>query len=252
MDWVVDAGNTHLRWAGVRAGRVCWQAALREVTMEGLTGAWGGAAPPDRLLVASVATPEKRAELAGIASRLWGLEPEFLRSPAMGWGVRNAYRAPAQLGIDRFAALVAANQRHPDGALVVDIGTAVTADLLVAGEHRGGYILPGPGLMARALANGTAGVPAADPDPATAPGVDTPSGAGRGIIHAVVGAIAEVRTHLAAQGLSGVPCLLTGGGAALVASRIAPPRIQLPGLVLEGLARMAAEPMDRDACGSSF
>ncbi|MFP4182205.1 MAG: type III pantothenate kinase [Thiohalospira sp.] len=244
MDWVVDAGNTHLRWAGARGGRILWQAALPDAGPKALTAAWSCAPPPARIVVATVAGPRTRETIARAARDSGQREPEFLVSPAAGWGVRNGYREPANLGIDRFAALVAARHRHPAGALVVDVGTAVTLDLLVGGEHRGGYILPGPALMGEALTTGTAGVAAAQPDPAEAPGRDTATGVGRGIAHALVGAVAEVRAHLAGQGLSGVPCILTGGGAALVAQRIAPPRIQLPGLVLEGLARMAAEPMD--------
>lgn len=244
MDWVVDAGNTRIRWAAVRATRILWQVALPAVELTQLTAAWARAAAPDRILVGTVAGPEVRETIISTARASWQREPGFLQSPASGWGVRNGYQEPAQLGIDRFAALVAANRRSPRGALVVDVGTAVTLDLLVAGEHRGGYILPGPGLMARALASGTADVNAAAPDPEEVPGVDTASAVGRGIMHAVVGAVAEVRAHLAGQGLSGVPCIVTGGGAPLVAERIASPRNLLPGLVLEGLARMAAEPMD--------
>jgi type III pantothenate kinase len=244
MDWVVDAGNTRIRWAALSAGRIFWQVALPGAEPARIAAAWARAEAPDRILVSAVAGPEVRQAITRAARASWQREPEFLQSPAAGWGVRNGYRDPARLGIDRFAALVAANRRFPAGALVVDVGTAVTLDLLIAGEHRGGYILPGPGLMARALERGTAAVSAAGPDPEEAPGRDTASAVGRGTVHAVVGAVAEVRAHLAGQGLSGVPCIVTGGGAPLVAERIASPRNLLPGLVLEGLAQMAAEPMD--------
>ncbi|SFD73869.1 type III pantothenate kinase [Thiohalospira halophila DSM 15071] len=244
MDWVVDAGNSRLRWAAVRAGRIHWQVAVPTADPTEVEAAWARAKAPYRILVGAVAGPDVRETIRSTAHAAWQREPELLRSPGFGWGVRNGYREPGQLGIDRFAALVAANRRAPAGSVVVDIGTAVTVDVLIAGEHRGGYILPGLDLMARSLASGTAAVDTAAPDPETAVGRDTPSAVGRGIVHAVVGAVAEIRAHLAAQGLSGVPCFLTGGGALLVAERIAPPRDLLPGLVLEGLAQMAAEPMD--------
>jgi len=244
MDWVLDAGNTTLRWAAVHAGHIVWQAALPASECPRLTAVWARARPPGRLLVSAVGSADVRLGITAAARENWGVEPDFLQSPAAGWGVRNGYWEPAELGIDRFSALVAATRRAPAGALVVDVGTAVTMDVLIAGEHRGGYILPGLELMTDALTRGTAKVAQARPDPAEGPGCDTDTGVGRGIAHAVIGAVTEVRAHLAGQGLSGVPCILTGGGAPLVAQRIAPPRIQLPGLVLEGLARMAVEPMD--------
>ena len=253
MDWVIDAGNTRLRWAVVEAGRIREQMALPAPATPGAIGdAWRRFPPPDRLLVASVGPPTIRDAIARTARALWKREPTFLVTPDRGWGVTVAYRHPASFGIDRFAALVAAHRRSPSAALVVDIGTAMTIDILVAGRHWGGYIVPGPDLMARSLEVGTAELQAGHASPVPAPGRETATAMERGIGHALVGSVAEVRTHLAAQGLSEVTCLLTGGNAFLMRDRVAAPRVELPGLVLEGLARMAAEPMDSDACGSSF
>lgn len=252
MDWVVDAGNTGLRWAAVRGGRIVWQAGLGAPTPDRIRDTWARAPAPERILVAAVGDAAIREAIARTAREAWGREPTFLVSPPAGWGVTNGYPDPARLGIDRFAAVVAARRRFPAAALVIDVGTAMTIDILIQGIHQGGYILPGPDLMARCLEVGTAELPPARASAMAAPAIETSEAMGRGTGHALIGAVAEVRTHLAGQGLSGVPCVLTGGGAALVRERIAPPREELPGLVLEGLARMAAEPMDSDACGSSF
>lgn len=254
MDLLIDLGNSGLRWGLACGGQVFEQGRIG--TKAGITGSsevhsfLGGLRPPERVIGALVAPPESARALASMIRDLWGYEPVFPASPQAGWGVDNGYSSPAQLGIDRFAALVAARRREPAGAVVVDVGTAVTIDILIGGVHRGGYILPGPQLMADSLAAGTAAVSAAPADPSKAPGVDTAAGVGRGIGHAITGAVAEVRAHLEAQGLSGLPCLITGGGAGLLMERVASPRYRLRGLVIEGLARMAAEPMDEDACES--
>ena len=79
-------------------------------------------------------------------------------------GVKNGYRNPAQLGSDRWAALIGARALH--GArpvLVVCCGTATTIDLLTAqGQFAGGCILPGVGTMLRSLHEKTAALPDAD------------------------------------------------------------------------------------------
>src|SRR5688572_30389073 len=61
---------------------------------------------------------------------------------------------PDMVGIDRLLGAVAANEvRDPARpAIVVDLGSAITVDLVAAdGAFRGGAILPGIGMSARAL-----------------------------------------------------------------------------------------------------
>jgi pantothenate kinase type III len=63
-------------------------------------------------------------------------------------------------GADRVANVVAMSQLHPLPSLCVDMGTAITFDLV--GETKtyvGGLITPGPTLMTQALAEGTARLP---------------------------------------------------------------------------------------------
>ena len=79
-------------------------------------------------------------------------------------GVTNGYDHPTRLGADRWVAMIGARWRvlsrgAPRPALVVMVGTAVTVDALDAdGRFLGGLILPGFGLMLRALEMGTAGL----------------------------------------------------------------------------------------------
>ncbi len=81
---------------------------------------------------------------------------------ASAGGVVNGYDNPAQLGADRWAALIGARGLHAGPALVVMAGTATTVDCLDAqGVFRGGLILPGLDLMRRSLARNTAGLPEA-------------------------------------------------------------------------------------------
>ena len=72
---------------------------------------------------------------------------------------------PARVGTDRLLAALAAYRRAEGACIVVDAGTAVTVDAVdVGGTFLGGAIFPGPDLMARALAEGTAQLPLVKPE----------------------------------------------------------------------------------------
>lgn len=75
--------------------------------------------------------------------------------------LRIGYRTPLTLGQDRIAAAVGAWSLHPGcGLLVVDMGTAVTYDVVTAdGTYLGGNIAPGVGMRLRALRSFTARLP---------------------------------------------------------------------------------------------
>ena len=95
---------------------------------------------------------------------LWDLEPRWVVPTVSGGGIVNGYDHPSRLGADRWVALIGARHRvlaegTPRPALVVMVGTAVTVDALdLEGRFLGGLIVPGFGLMLRALEMGTAGL----------------------------------------------------------------------------------------------
>src|SRR5436190_10115346 len=126
-----------------------------------------------------------------------GLALTVVRSQAEQLGVANGYRDPAQLGSDRWAALIAANRVGPGHKLVVNAGTALTIDALTAeGRFLGGVIVPGPALMRHSLDRGTAGLrltegacaefPQSTPDAITSGAIQACSGAVERLAHAMV------------------------------------------------------------------
>jgi type III pantothenate kinase len=155
--------------------------------------------------------------------------------------VRNAYREPARLGADRFAALIGAHAHGAAPCVVVSAGTAISVDLLAqGGKHLGGIIVPGLRLMRDALNAGTAGVHAKPGQIVEMPdGTDDAVATGSAL--AAVGAIESLRARLAARTEASVRVLLTGGDAALLAPLLAPPVEVAEHLVLEGLAEFAAQ-----------
>jgi pantothenate kinase type III len=162
---------------------------------------------------------------------------------------RIAYREPARLGVDRFLALIAAHRaaRGTDHAgrpsLIIDAGTAITYDLLLAnGTHLGGLILPGLGMMRDSLLAGTQIPPQASADAEVPWADDTAAAIAAGGLHAA-GALAErlyQQLRDVDAGAGREPRLwLTGGDAERLASVIGPPVDQVPDLVLRGLAAFA-------------
>lgn len=153
---------------------------------------------------------------------------------------------PQRVGIDRLAAAAAAAVVKPEaeGAIIVDCGTAATVDMVAAdGRFLGGAILPGPTLMARALAQGTSKLPEVwaleHADPPALPGRNTREAIAAGIGWGMRGAIAE----LVARGRlvlgPSAPVILTGGWSRAILPAV-PGATEMPDLVLQGIA-LAAE-----------
>jgi type III pantothenate kinase len=84
---------------------------------------------------------------------------EFFRTSPNCCGLTHAYAMPEQHGVDRWAALLGARKLYAGPLCVVDVGTAVTVDLLTAeNQHRGGRIMPGLNMMRHSLSSSTAGI----------------------------------------------------------------------------------------------
>ena len=253
---LVDAGNTRLKWAVLSAGRMGRvQAAdwttrnLERVTRRILKGRYA------QVVICSVAGLGMERALRRAARRSGNPPPQFIRSTRRAAGVRNGYAQTWRLGADRWVAILGARSLAPGRALcIVDIGTALTLDLLdERGQHRGGLLVPGPALMVESLLSNTAGIrrragglgrpgrwPGAAASAALAPfGRSTRAGLLAGSVMACAGLI-ERALHEARTILPGRPkLLLAGGGARLVAPLLRVPCVRADDLVLRGLALLA-------------
>jgi type III pantothenate kinase len=195
-------------------------------------------ARPQRAIGCSVASAEVRAQIEQ-ALAPWSVAPEWVVSRREQCGVLSRYAVPEQLGADRWAALIGARARHAGACVVVNAGTAVTIDALTpAGEFLGGLILPGPELMAQALAAGTAGLPRQAGEFEAFP-TSTANAIFTGALQAACGAIERIERGLAAAGHPEPQILVSGGSGDVVAARLGRAVTQAPALVLEGLVAMA-------------
>ncbi|HUL91772.1 MAG TPA: type III pantothenate kinase [Burkholderiales bacterium] len=240
MILAVDCGNSRLKWGlhdqsgWIKTG---------SVTVSGLAKLkimWKRIPPVDRIVVANVAGQSARRRLEEALARQ-GVAPTWVTAQRHQCGVTNGYGKPAQLGADRWAALIGAWSMHRGPCLVVAAGTATTVDTLRSdGTFAGGMILPGLELMKRSLAHNTAGLALArgrfsDTPRNTADAIES------GCLLAQAGAIE--RAFAAME--PGATCVLGGGAAGRIAPHLGIPVRLAENLVLEGLVRIAREPFER-------
>lgn len=191
--------------------------------------------------VASVAGAKADTELAQALSEGSAATPSFYYSPAADAGVRNAYQQPARLGVDRWLAIV--ESWHRCGAsIVVDCGSALTLDLVDRhGQHHGGYIVPGLGMMVRSLQQGTGSVRVDAPLPLSlAPGCSTAEGVIHGALRMTCAFIDDAVVALRQRVHDTCPIFLTGGDARTVLPFLRQQGELAPDLVLDGLERVVA------------
>ncbi|MDE3001098.1 MAG: type III pantothenate kinase [Gemmatimonadota bacterium] len=157
-------------------------------------------------------------------------------------GIEVAVERPEAVGVDRLLAAGAAFRRVRGSVIVVDVGTALTIDLVsAAGCFMGGAILPGLKAMAKALATGTSLLPHIDlTAPASALGRDTSECIRAGVVFGAAGAVDRVVEELSAADRT-PHVLLTGGDAQFLSAYLGTPHDCVPDLVLHGLAHAFRE-----------
>lgn len=144
------------------------------------------------------------------------------------------YATPQTLGEDRIAAAVGAWSLFPgQNLLVVDMGTAVTYDVVGADGHfRGGNIAPGIGMRLRSLNSFTARLPKVGGYGETPlVGFDTATAMRAGAVRGVVAEIAYYRSMLPEN----TQVVLTGGWASHVSEFLEFPVTVEKCLVTKGL-----------------
>jgi type III pantothenate kinase len=249
---LVDIGNTRIKWAWWRGGRV---GVMRAAIHAGWPAARyarrvfdGRRVQAAEIVVASVAGADVDRLFASAARRAAGVEPRFLASSRRAAGVTTRYREPWRLGVDRFVAAIGA--RHLVGnrcACVVNAGTTVTIDFLDArGVHLGGVILPGPEMMVASLKRSTAGIAprarargsrgAAASRGGSPFARSTQEAIWQGALHAVAATVERTCVE-AGERLGAAPVvLLTGGGAQRLEPLVRVPHRSIENLVLRGIA----------------
>ena len=234
----LDVGNSSAKWRLLAAGRVRARGNYRPGDAASKKALLACAGQLEQIWVSSVASREAEDALVELLAGRWPVTPWFASTPARTGDLRNSYREPSRMGVDRWLAMLAGRARCSDRLCVVDAGSALTIDIVAAsGRHEGGYIIPGPGLMERALLADTGRVRFADEaDYELSPGTSTAMAVRHGVALAQVGAVALA---LDRAGPAHPQLIFCGGGGEVLRSLLDRGGDYAPDLVFEGLEIMA-------------
>lgn len=243
----LDIGNTRLKWAQYTSPQpgavVLAQGAVFLENIDSLAETeWHRLVTPGSILGCNVAGDAVRRRVEE-QLELWDLSPRWVVSASHAAGVTNGYDHPGRLGTDRFVAQIGARHhvlaRGPARpVLVMMVGTAVTVDALDAeGHFLGGLILPGHGIMLRALEGGTAGLRVPTGEVRDFP-TNTSDGLTSGGTYAITGAMERLHRHLAQRTAAKPLTLMTGGAAWKVAPWLSIEHELIDSLIFDGLLAM--------------
>jgi len=254
MAWVlaVDTGNTLTRLAAVADGEMLALARLPTMAADfsDLVASFvkrlrAACNKPPLAVGISCVVPELTAILEGAVVDAGGSVVTI--GPENGIGLLTVYRPPEALGSDRFANAMAAWECFGAPCIAVDLGTALTVEVVdTEAVLCGGVLFPGLEAASTALVGSTARL-ASVPlrQRVGAIGESTEAGIAAGLGHGfpalIEGLLARIREELGCE----APGVLTGGG--VHSLPILPQGIQLwdPHLTLRGIASLAGASLGR-------
>ncbi|MFM2111634.1 MAG: hypothetical protein RLZZ271_294 [Pseudomonadota bacterium] len=249
----IDVGNTRLKWALYEqatsdAKLIAHGAQFLEHIDKLAEGEWASLPVPQTMLGCSVAGDAVRLRVREQLEHTpgWDVTPKWVVASTHEAGMINGYDHPLRLGADRWVAMVGAHkrmkQRHLGNhrpIIVVMVGTAVTVEAIDQhGKFLGGIILPGHGIMLKALESGTAGLHVPTGEVTTFP-TNTSDALTSGGTFAIAGAISRMWNQLERHcGMQPVG-FMTGGAGWKMAPHITKPLELVETLIFDGLLAIA-------------
>ncbi len=254
MIWLaLDLGNSALKGGLFEAGRLVHTFRVDGPDTAGLQQQLATALSPYRPKRAAMASvvPARTPVVQEMVQELAGVRPALI-GPDWRLPFTLAYETPHTLGTDRLAAAVAAwelygrPKQRPVLALLA--GTALTIEAIDEhGCYQGGLIAPGPSLMQKALARGTAQLPEVPLEwPPSPIGRSTRTAIQAGLLYGFVESTRGL-LHRVAKTLARSPIvILSGGWAPLLETHLGQLiDVHDPHLVLRGVYHLLAHNPDR-------
>jgi len=227
----VDIGNTNITIGAFDGGELVgrWSVPSRSCSSpEGFVAVLTTLFSPDGLGALSFDAAIICSVAPALNGILTGSLTGFVTGPVrmvgtdVSTGVRMLVDRPSEVGADRLVNAVAGYAAHKEALIIVDMGTAVTFDVVTEkGEYAGGVIAPGIGISAEALAARTAKLPAVEVTrPARVIGTNTVDCIRSGLYWGFVGLVDGVVEKIIEE-LGATPRVIaTGGAASLLAGQL--------------------------------
>ena len=185
----IDIGNTNITFGLFRGEKLqrTWSlstdihrtAAEYEIQIDSLFQRAGHSPVEVDAVVIGNVVPPLQAPYEEVVQNLFGLQPYRVSASHGDTGLKILVDNPAEVGADRIANAVACSDRYGGPAIVVDLGTATTFDVISAdGAYMGGAIAPGVQIASEALFERAAKLPRVELVP-------PPSPIGRNTVHAM-------------------------------------------------------------------
>lgn len=232
MNLAIDVGNTFIKAGIFEKGKLT---SFHSALSEGELRTFSSEIKPEFIIVSSVGkNPDT------VIALFPSVKKAFYLNPSTKLPLKNLYKTPQTLGMDRIAAAAGAAALFPDAdKLVIDAGTCITYDFTDQfGQYHGGGISPGIDIRFKSLNTFTKKLPLVDrKGDVNLIGSDTEesilSGVQNGVIAEVSGIIAQYR-----EKYPGLKVIICGGDASFFESKIKETIFTVPELVLVGLNRI--------------
>ena len=245
----LDVGNTRLKWAqydapAVGAKLLAHGAVFLENIDRLAEDDWKTLPAPTAILGCIVAGDAIKRRIAE-QMELWDTLPRWVVSSTGEAGLSNGYDHPARLGADRWVAMIGAHHRLlargvRKPCLVVMVGTAVTVEAIDAsGRFLGGIIIPGHGIMLRALESGTAGLHVPTGEVRDFP-TNTSDALTSGGTFAIAGAVQRMVDNITRHCGEAPVCIMTGGAGWKVMPSMSLEMELVESLIFDGLLEIAS------------
>ncbi|KAA8556533.1 MULTISPECIES: pantothenate kinase [Pseudomonas] len=239
----LDCGNSFIKWRVLDSDRATASAegvASSDVALiESLSVLPGVLLTHCRLV--SVRALDETKNLVEALVEAFGVAVSCAVSAREMAGVRNGYEDFERLGLDRWLAMLGGFKLASGACLVLDFGTAATADFVAGdGEHLGGFICPGMPLMRNQLRTHTRKIRYDDAAAERAlehlsPGHTTVEAVERGCTLMLRGFVLTQLELARSYWGDNFTVFLTGGDADLVRDAVPQARL-VPDLIFVGLA----------------
>lgn len=223
----LDVGNTNITIGAFKADQLIGRWRLRTIR-EQTADEWGillrnvfalsnlHLADVSGIIISSV-VPVINGTLAEMVGKYFDRQAVFV-STEMNLGLTIRYDNPKEVGADRLVNGVAAYFLYGGPAIVVDLGTAITFDVISGqAEYLGGLIYPGLGISLTGLFAKTALLPQVNfEQPGKLIGTNTVGSIQSGLYYGTLGMVDGLLDRLSAELPAPPQIIATGGQASLI------------------------------------